>query len=784
MFGGRSARTSAKVLASSLIAAAIAVMPTTAAHAAPPSTTPDEVGMVDGTVRAIAVAGDRIWVGGAFSAVRDANGVVVANAPGLAVFDADSGAVVTSIDVPAVTKSSGSATVFDMSVGPNGLLYIAGTFDRVGGLARKNVAAIDPDDGSIAAFAPNTAAAKSILATSGAVYVGTSKLLSFETDGSPSPGYAAPEVETDPTLRGHNTPPQVRDIVITGSTLLAACQCDSILEGGVRSASKAAIKVDASTGDVSSWTPGNLPPRSAAFGISVIVEADPGSGQPTVYLGSGGSDFAAGYDLATGAQTFKTDTSGSSQAVAWMGGDLYVGGHFQWVAEVPAQQCDANDDPNTECLHAPRLVVLDPDTGRAIPQANPWNPGICCKYNGVWAITPDLARGRLHVGGEFTKVGGSWSGGGTDWNLVGARTQAYYARFSGTPTTLETLTVSFAGDGEGRVTSEPLGADCTNGCEAGFVEGTTVTLTADADPGSMFAGWSGACTGTGTCTVTMDRARSVTASFEADGPAPSSCGRIAFTSRRTGGADVFTMTKQGTKVTRITSASGTDRDPAWSPDCSRIAYSSTRTGDAEIFVIDADGTHRERLTDATGADTRPAWSSDGSRIAFTSTRTGDADVFVMDADGDGQANLTDHAAADRAPSWSPDGSRIAFESDRGGATNVWTMTPTGGGLDKLTGNQGRSTAPAYAPDGATIAFVSDRSGSRQIWLMDADGDRPRRLTDHAGQDAHPTWSPTGKRLAFASTRSGRSQIWTIRSNGAAAKNVSTNGHVDTGPSWS
>ncbi|MBK9246384.1 MAG: hypothetical protein IPM30_16385 [Burkholderiales bacterium] len=40
-----------------------------------------------------------------------------------------------------------------------------------------------------------------------------------------------------------------------------------------------------------------------------------------------------------------------------------------------------------------------------------------------------------------------------------------------------------------------------------------MTLTAAAATGSTFAGWSGACSGTGTCTVSMTAARSVTATF-------------------------------------------------------------------------------------------------------------------------------------------------------------------------------------------------------------------------------------------------------------------------------
>src|SRR2546423_11739795 len=41
-----------------------------------------------------------------------------------------------------------------------------------------------------------------------------------------------------------------------------------------------------------------------------------------------------------------------------------------------------------------------------------------------------------------------------------------------------------------------------------------VTLAAAADAGSSFAGWSGLCSGTGGCTVTMDADKAVTATFE------------------------------------------------------------------------------------------------------------------------------------------------------------------------------------------------------------------------------------------------------------------------------
>ncbi|MCU0290734.1 MAG: lamin tail domain-containing protein [Thermoanaerobaculaceae bacterium] len=75
------------------------------------------------------------------------------------------------------------------------------------------------------------------------------------------------------------------------------------------------------------------------------------------------------------------------------------------------------------------------------------------------------------------------------------------------------LIVTRTGTGAGTVASDPEGIDCGMVCEADFTFDTPVQLAASPDPGSTFAGWGGACSGTGTCTVTMDAARSVTATF-------------------------------------------------------------------------------------------------------------------------------------------------------------------------------------------------------------------------------------------------------------------------------
>jgi uncharacterized repeat protein (TIGR02543 family) len=76
-----------------------------------------------------------------------------------------------------------------------------------------------------------------------------------------------------------------------------------------------------------------------------------------------------------------------------------------------------------------------------------------------------------------------------------------------------TLSVTKSGNGTGTVTSSPAGINCGADCTEVYAPGTSVALTAAAGVNATFVGWSGACTGTGVCTVTMDAAESVDAQF-------------------------------------------------------------------------------------------------------------------------------------------------------------------------------------------------------------------------------------------------------------------------------
>ena len=128
----------------------------------------------------------------------------------------------------------------------------------------------------------------------------------------------------------------------------------------------------------------------------------------------------------------------------------------------------------------------------------------------VVTLTATPAAGSVFAGWS----GGGCSGTGSCVVTVTAATTVT-ATFS-VPTF--TLTITRTGTGSGTIISAPAGIGCPVTCSAPFTPGTSVTLTAQADPGSIFSGWSGGgCSGTGSCVVTLNVATTVTATFTFQG---------------------------------------------------------------------------------------------------------------------------------------------------------------------------------------------------------------------------------------------------------------------------
>jgi hypothetical protein len=144
-------------------------------------------------------------------------------------------------------------------------------------------------------------------------------------------------------------------------------------------------------------------------------------------------------------------------------------------------------------------------------------------------VTPD-------PGSTFTGWSGSCTGTATTCKVVMTQSRSVRASFAGQGTPSFALNVSGGGTGSGTVTSQSgltpaincavtAGSAVSGSCSATYLQATTVTLTATPASGHTFAGWSGDCAGSSSCTLTMSAARAAGASFNAPAGIEATIGR-------------------------------------------------------------------------------------------------------------------------------------------------------------------------------------------------------------------------------------------------------------------
>lgn len=191
--------------------------------------------------------------------------------------------------------------------------------------------------------------------------------------------------------------------------------------------------------------------------------------------------------------------------------------------------------------------------------------------------TPDQASGATFAG--FT--GGSCSGTGTTCNVLVDQSKTVTATFN-SPTQYQ-LTINKVGNGVVTSGESPAKIECGATCTANYPSGSAVTLTATPADGYVFSGWSnGGCTGSSaTCNLTVDAAKTVTATFAAIPPPTDKTLTIAISGDGSGGVTCTVGTApatacnasypDGTMVTLTAVPTVGSVFAGWSGDCVAFA---------------------------------------------------------------------------------------------------------------------------------------------------------------------------------------------------------------------
>jgi len=332
-----------------------------------------------------------------------------------------------------------------------------------------------------------------------------------------------------------------------------------------------------------------------------------------------------------------------------------------------------------------------------------------------------LFLGNGYVIGQLYGGSSSCSGGADD--AYGRFDVAFNAALKNWLLSSSTLNVTLAGAGSGVVGSSPAGISCGSACSATFPSGTAVSLAASAARGSTFAGWSGACTGTGGCNMTLNSATNVTATF-VQGTATLSVsttgGTGTITSSPAGiscGATCAHAFPYGTAVTLTATPAVGMEFKGWSGSCSGMSCTVTLTGPMSV-------------TASFGA---PVLTSD-ARLTNISTRgavLGGADVMIGGLVIDGTTNKTVVVRA-RGPSLtaygitgalanptltlvrSSDQAVVASNDDWGSAPNAAQIAASG----FAPGDPLESAILVSLGPGAYTAVVSGSGGATGVGIVE------------------------------------------------------------------
>jgi tricorn protease len=186
------------------------------------------------------------------------------------------------------------------------------------------------------------------------------------------------------------------------------------------------------------------------------------------------------------------------------------------------------------------------------------------------------------------------------------------------------------------------------------------------------------------------------------------------------------------------------------PDVSATQIAFVYGGD--IWIVSKSGGTANRLTSSTGEEAFPRFSPDGKTLAFSATYDGNTDVYSMPVNGGVPVRLTWNATPDRVVDWHPDGKRILFASGRESGTPAYRqlyLVSTKGGLpEKLPVPYGELAS--FSPDGGSIAYVTKitenypfkriRSGlASDVYVFDLKKGTADNITKTDATEGKPVW---------------------------------------------
>ncbi len=228
--------------------------------------------------------------------------------------------------------------------------------------------------------------------------------------------------------------------------------------------------------------------------------------------------------------------------------------------------------------------------------------------------------------------------------------------------------------------------------------------------------------------------------------------------------DIWTMPLGG-KPQRLTDDEFVDTDPAWSPDGTKIAFSSDRAGGMDVWVRDLQTGRDRQISRLPNADMSPAWSPDGKSIAFVSNADFEqGELYVVPAEGGDPQRVHDRSFGVGYPSWSPDSRFLITPAFKPYSTrfregmNYYNVVPSVSGPARMVVpaphlpiGKRAGDGPAWSPDGRQIAFVANDL----LYVMpvaptgDAAGP-PRQLTNELADSI--SWAGANRLLYMATDR--------------------------------